>query len=157
MKNNILTTSFCFFAAVVHGLVCHGALQSRFANLDGCVLESPDLFRAGEPVSWRVTVTNKLDSSSRIDLAMSVHAVNYAGKALFPVFDGVSTNFVPARSSADFRYQLDETWYPTNVASCANIQIFAFLRFEPPGTASVAWIRPAFAPSTNRTESAREE
>ncbi len=152
MKNRVIKIGIPFLTFVFLCFMARATQRAGFPDMEGFVLEGPDTVRAGETVSWRVSVTNSQSSATRTDVSISVHAISYSGEILFPICSFVSTNIVPPFIGTNLFYHLNADWYPTNAFPCDNIQLFAFARTETPDKASVIWIRPEFIASTNELE-----
>ena len=152
MRNRVIKIGIPFLTFVFLCFMARATQRAGFPDMEGFVLEGPDTVRAGETVSWRVSVTNSQSSATRTDVSISVHAIFYSGEILFPICSFVSTNIVPPFIGTNLFYHLNADWYPTNAFPCDNIQLFAFARTETPDKASVIWIRPEFIANTNELE-----
>ena len=108
MKNRVIQIGIPFLTFVFLCFMARATQRAGFPDMEGFVLEGPDTVRAGETVSWRVSVTNSQSSATRTDVSISVHAIFYSGEILFPICSFVSTNIVPPFIGTNLFYLKDD-------------------------------------------------
>ena len=115
----------CLLACLLVLAGCHSAKAAERTLGKGCFMTAPASVNSTQPLTWSVFITNTTEKTLRMDVGISVDAMEYYGKPYSRLFEVSVTNVLASGEFRVFPFTLEAGWCPTNPPPFDSIRFFA--------------------------------